>query len=134
MAKRNTFVGVNLGNHTLIIRNPREVMGHDDSLPYNAEFAIFHNDKEVARGEIWNDGWGGMSGYRAERRRNPRADFEVDTFDKVCKERARYKYKGMDFDLGFTEVVDMLVPLALSGRVNNRVLDERVFIAYLNAA
>ena len=133
MAKVNTFIGVNLGNHTLIVRNPREVMGHDDSLPYNAEFAIFHNDKEVARGEIWNDGWGGMSCYRTESQRNPHADFEVDTFSKVCKEHARYKFHGMDFELGFTGVVDMLVSLALSGRVLNKILDEKVFTAYLHA-
>lgn len=133
MAKTNTFIGVNLGNHTLIVRKPHKIMGHDDSLPYNAEFAIFHNDIEVARGNIWNDGWGGMSCYCTERQRNPHADSEVDAFSTVCKERAKYKYKGMDFDLSFTEVVDMLVSLALSGRVQNKILDEKEFIAYLNA-
>lgn len=132
MATANIFIGVNLGNHTLIVRNPREVMGHDDSLPYNAEFAIFHNDKEVARGEIWNDGWGGISCYRTESQRNPHADFEVDTFSKVCKERARYKFHGMDFELGFTGVADMLVSLALSGRFSSGIISERVFVDYLN--
>lgn len=132
MEKKITFIGVNLGNYLLIVRNPREVMGHDDSLPYNAEFAIFLNDKEVARGDIWNDGWGGMSCYRTESQRNPRADFEVDTFDSVCKEHAMYKFKGMEFNLGFTEVVDMLVPLALSSKYPNKIFDEKAFIKYLN--
>lgn len=132
MTTANIFIGVNLGNHTLIVRNPREVMGHDDSLPYNAEFAIFHNNKEVARGEIWNDGWGGMSCYRTESQRNSHADFEVDTFSKVCKERARYKFHGIGFELGFTEVADMLVSLALSGRFSSGIIGERAFVDYLN--
>lgn len=132
MARANSFVGVNLGAYTLIIRNPREVMGHDDSLPYNAEFAIFYNDKEVAHGEIWNDGWGGDSQYRTDRHL-PNANKWVDIINNYCKENVKYKFKHLEIKLGFTETIDILVSMRLGGRVANQILNERVLVAYLNA-
>ena len=39
------------------VRSVNQVMGHDDSIPYNARLCV--NGETV--GNIWNDGWGGMS-------------------------------------------------------------------------
>lgn len=46
---------------TITLKNVTEVMGHDDSLPFNADLYIRNakhkRSKLVAR--CWNDGWGG---------------------------------------------------------------------------
>lgn len=46
--------------HTFELRNCKEVMGHDDTLPFNAD--IYLNGKRI--GSAWNTGWGGDSEYR----------------------------------------------------------------------
>lgn len=46
--------------HTLELKNCKEVMGHDDSLPFNADIHL--NGKHI--GSAWNTGWGGDAEYR----------------------------------------------------------------------
>ena len=50
-------------NLTLELRNVKEVYGHDDSLPFNADIYLYLNGKTRATyaGCAYNDGWGGMS-------------------------------------------------------------------------
>ncbi len=50
------------------LANVRENMGHDDSLPYQADIFVYDKDNcpenDIAFkkiGSIWNDGWGGES-------------------------------------------------------------------------
>lgn len=46
--------------HTLELKNCKEVMGHDDSLPFNADIHL--NGKHI--GSAWNTGWGSDAEYR----------------------------------------------------------------------
>lgn len=56
------FIGVTFGKFILIVSNVKEVYGHDDSWPFNADFQIsISPDREhpILTGKAWNDGWGG---------------------------------------------------------------------------
>lgn len=46
-----------IGNHTVELHNCREVKGHDDSLPFEANLFIDGNYV----GDVHNDGWGGVA-------------------------------------------------------------------------
>lgn len=51
---------IKLGKYEIELRNYKRVMGHDDSLPYQA--SLYVNGKRVA--DAFNDGWGGISTIR----------------------------------------------------------------------
>ena len=53
-------------NLSITLMNVRKVMGHDDSLPFNAEVYVRKDNGILTHiANAWNDGWGGDSNIDA---------------------------------------------------------------------
>ena len=100
------------------LRNVREVYGHDDSLPFNADLYVANqvwglNDFNLV-GRAWNDGWGG--------------DTVIDSINPVVTKvldmflRNNYKmvYVNMSWKLSLEELVTYLACLAIDKNVQYR--------------
>lgn len=77
----------------------RENMGHDDSLPYQAEVFIYDRENNPdgsmafqKLGEIWNDGWGGESNFTLTDTRNRFKDY-LKKVTELCELHYMY-WKG----------------------------------------
>ena len=77
----------------------RENLGHDDSLPYQANVFVMDRDnnpygstafKRIA--QIWNDGWGGESNLELVARTTQNIDC-LKTLDELCKKH-QFFYRG----------------------------------------
>lgn len=106
MAKLNIICQL---SETLIVAlsKVRENIGHDDSLPYQAEILIADKTTQkpgdnVIRfhmiGTVYNDGWGGMSEVRADWKNGDR-DKNLEYLEKIQKECAKHDayYNGEAF-------------------------------------
>jgi len=96
---------------TIGMTSIRENMGHDDSLPYQAE--VFILDKEnnpdgsmafQKMGEIWNDGWGGDSNFTLTDQRERFKDY-LKEVTELCNQHKMY-WDGKPF--GSYELTDLL--------------------------
>jgi hypothetical protein len=125
-------IGIHFGIFTIIVINAREVYGHDDSLPYNADFTLLENGKEVAKGRAFNDGWGGTSNYQFGRHTQEQQD-AWNRASEYCKENIKYKWNDLEIKLDLIDVIDHLVEIAIYSN-NNGIYTERAFLNYLNRA
>lgn len=88
------------------LTNCRENMGHDDSLPYQAEICVaLKPDCSDFRkiGTVVNDGWGGMSEIRIDRTDENKK--LLDEISEACKEHEMYfdgKKSSLKFNLPTT--------------------------------
>ena len=55
------FIGVTFNNYKVVVNNAKKVSGHDDTLPFNADFEVYKDGNLFFDGKAWNDGWGGPS-------------------------------------------------------------------------
>ena len=62
MEKDMKKITCKVGGTTIELRNVKEVYGHDDSIPFNADIYV----QGVYAGYAYNDGWGGDSVIRAD--------------------------------------------------------------------
>ena len=93
---KTKMIGVNFGNCKIIIEDAKEVMGHDDSLPYNAKFSVLIDDEPLFSGSAWNDGWGGTSCY----------NLDIPKGSDIKKVNENFKFitfggDGGTYDIGF---------------------------------
>lgn len=128
----DTFLGLNLneGKYTLFIINAREVMGHDDSLPYNANFELRNNDNnKVISGRVWNDGWGGCSNVELD---NPKQQEGIDELNDYIKEHLHFYFNGYAYEMDFVLLVDNLAMLSIDCPSNNgKIFAEQAMVNYL---
>lgn len=87
-----------VGGHTFSLKNCKETIGHDDSLPYFAQLYI--DNKKVA--SIHNDGWGGDTDIKEM--------YDADLYNKVENEVKDLSYSELDapWDLGKSTIFDDL--------------------------
>lgn len=92
----------------------RENMGHDDSLPYQAEVFIFDKENNPDGsmafqkiGEVWNDGWGGESCFTLTDRRNRFQDYQKKVTE-LCEAHQMY-WDGKPFaSYKLTDLLDIM--------------------------
>ena len=69
MAKKKHYLSVTCEvnpNLSITLMNVREVMGHDDSLPFNAEVYVRKDNSILTHiANAWNHGWGGETNIDA---------------------------------------------------------------------
>jgi hypothetical protein len=126
-------IGIHLGNFTIVVTNAREVYGHDDSLPYNADFTLLENNKEVAKGRAFNDGWGGPSNYQFERYSQEQQD-AWNRASEYCKANIKYTFRAIEIANDLMDVIDHLVEIAIYSNNADGIYTERAFLNYLNRA
>ena len=102
-----------IGDHIeLQLDNVREVFGHDDSLPFNAEVYI-HNPEWCNRptfvGHAWNDGWGGESNLDCDTKNQREL---ADKLDNYLKENYKMKFDKFDLEVRLMELIDYVVSYA----------------------
>lgn len=93
---------------SIIVSNTREVYGHDDSLPFNAEIFINKDGVTEQVATAWNDGWGGET--------NIDALADKQEVVKSLEEKMRtYKYQfiGHEFEASLPMVVELLANAAV---------------------
>ena len=89
------------GNTVLGLAGIRENIGHDDSLPYQAEIYLtekgMHASPEDYRkiGTVYNDGWGGMSQVSADYTKGKGKEnaAAITRIDELCRKHSII-YKG----------------------------------------
>lgn len=113
----DTFIGLNLneGKYTLLVINAHEVMGHDDSLPYNAFIELRMNNKVIS-GKVWNDGWGGTSNIDLD---NPQDQKFIDDVNEYIKQNLCFYFNGYAYEMDLVMLLDTLVNLSISCPQNN---------------
>lgn len=120
----------------------RENMGHDDSLPYQAEVFIFdkENNPEGSMafqkfGEVWNDGWGGESCFTLTDQRNRFQDY-LKKVTELCEAHQMY-WEGKPFaSYKLTDLLDIMAEcyLGVDSKARKNILlyrfdDDSVVIA-----
>lgn len=99
-----------LGNTIIELRNIKEQVGHDDSIPYSAD--VYFNNEPL--GTIYNDGWGGQSIFKIHPKsleiikenvdeivtkystRYGRVILTYDNLEEVCDEIASFYFSIKD--------------------------------------
>lgn len=92
----------------------RENMGHDDSLPYQAEVFVYDRennpDGSIAFqkiGEIWNDGWGGESNFTLTDTRERTQEY-LKKVTELCESHQMY-WDGKPFgSYKLTDLCDIM--------------------------
>lgn len=130
----DTFIGVNLNDnkYTLFIINAHEVMGHDDSFPYNAFFEVRNNHaKEIISGRVWNDGWGGDSIIDLD---NQEQWDEFKTFQDYIENNITFTFRGSEpYKVSIDMLFDTLALLSIGSPKNNgKVFTEQAIRKHLN--
>lgn len=129
------MIGVNFGNCKIIIEDAKEVMGHDDSLPYNAKFSVLIDDEPLFSGSAWNDGWGGTSCYNLDIPKGSDIKKVNENFkfiDELLKENVTFNFMNMTLTLGLLDVIDNLSEIAIHfPECCGLVYDQEPFIKYL---
>ena len=102
---KNITLKVN-DNLSIILRNVREVFGHDDSLPYNALVVVDEPKSKIFTfiGRVWNDGWGGPSCIEPATEAGRQ---KMEEIDKYLTDTFSYKYKFDGDDREFTMTTDL---------------------------
>ena len=49
------FIGVTFNNYKVVVNNAKKVSGHDDTLPFNADFEVYKDGKHIYERKTWND-------------------------------------------------------------------------------
>lgn len=97
--------------------NTRENMGHDDSLPYQADIFIMNEDnnpyghhtfKRIA--SIWNDGWGGESNVELIARTTQNLN-DIKTLREECSKHQMYWNGEPQFTYTLEDVCDSMAAL-----------------------
>jgi len=112
-----------IDNITVKLVNVREVYGHDDSLPFNAELCI-HNpewcNKLTFVGRAWNDGWGGDSVIDTTTKSQREL---VDKLDNYLKENYQNSFGKYKWNINLLYLVDCLANYALGGYKKIKITD-----------
>ena len=128
----DTFIGVNLNNnkYTLYLINAREVMGHDDSLPYNAFFEVRNDEtKETISGKVWNDGWGGSSIVELD---DQKWHKDYNEFTDYVEKHLYFTFNGYAYNLDISLLFDNLALLSIDHPKNNgHIFTEQALINFL---
>lgn len=104
---KNVMCKVN-DNLSIIVSNTREVYGHDDSLPFNAEIFICKDGVTEQIATAWNDGWGDET--------NIDALADKQEVVKSLEEQMRtykYQFMGREFNASLPMVVELLANAAV---------------------
>lgn len=113
------YTGVNFRtsngrDYSLIVENAREVYGHDDSYPFNADWKILDKNSQeiIFKGKAWNDGWGGSNDYSVE---NGKYE-DINAISCELKNIFKFRDKVYKFELeyGFDDIVGILAFLNIS--------------------
>ena len=130
MEKQNE-ISLNIGDYTLIVSKAHEVHGHDDSLPYNANFEVFKNNKLYVSGRAWNDGWGGTSVVEPN---NVEDNDKLIEFDNLCKKTIVFKWHDREIPLGIDDTIDILAELLIfhKDKVNGHLYTSKEINFYLS--
>ena len=126
-------VGAKIGNYTLLVSKAVKTYGHDDSLPYNADFKVW-NDTEKKKhfsGKAWNDGWGGDSVVEIDKAED---NEKLKDFDRLCKENIILKWKDLEIPFGIDKVIDFLAELLIfnKDRVGGYIFSTKAINDYIN--
>lgn len=107
--QKSTAFYFNDKRNTFMVYNAKEVYGHDDSWPFNADWKVIDNvtKKVVLSGSAWNDGWGGPTNVHLEEGDKQTLDSVNNQFKSIFK----YKYKGFDIEDGIDDVVTFMAML-----------------------
>ena len=68
------FIGVTFNNYKVVVNNAKKVSGHDDTLPFNADFEVYKDGNLFFDGKAWNDGWGGPSCLNYDKKNHKQKD------------------------------------------------------------
>lgn len=130
---KEKIIGLNVADKfTIIVKDAKEVYGHDDSLPYNADFIVKKHDKEVFRGIAYNDGWGGLSNYEITEGDKEKAHEIINEINEYGEEHLCYKVYKTKLHLDFIDIIDNLVFLSIDGGANcGRTFKERALLKWL---
>lgn len=118
--------GNNEGTFALTVRNAIEVMGHDDSWPFNADWDILDvsTGKVVITGSAWDDGWGGDVSVSSN-------DFETEKlFDGILKSCFYTDYKSLHVGYGIGTMVEFLAMRFCDG--DRGFYQQKVFQKWIN--
>lgn len=102
----------------LELRNVREVYGHDDSLPFNADLYVENREWGIKDfnlvGRAWNDGWGGDTVIESI---NP---VITKMLDALLRNNYKMVYASITWNLTLEELVTYLACLAIDENVQYR--------------
>lgn len=118
---------------TIGLSSIRENMGHDDSLPYQAEVFIYdkENNPEGSMafqkiGQVWNDGWGGPSCFTLTDFRERTKEYQKKVTE-LCETHQMY-WEGKPFgSYNLTDLLDIMAEcyLGVSAKARKNILQYR---------
>ena len=100
--------------------NVIKTMGHDDSIPFNANFEIVTADinsagavmlKTLASGNVWNDGWGGECQISCTDRNMYN---EMNRINEHMKGKYSFVWKGYKLNVTLYSILEDLSLMLLS--------------------
>ena len=101
------------------LMNVKEVYGHDDSLPFNADVYVLNREWDLPCltkvAQAWNDGWGGPTNVHSHL---PKYNDLVEKLDQYLKENYKEEYGSYSWDLRLDGLVESLACLAVDGAGN----------------
>ena len=104
------FIGVTFSNYKVVVNNAKKVSGHDDTLPFNADFEVYKDGNLFFDGKAWNDGWGGPSCLNYDKKNNKQKEEELDN---VCQSIFTWEFTAGERKFEMTEkLVDVVETLA----------------------
>ena len=104
------FIGVTFNNYKVVVNNAKKVSGHDDTLPFNADFEVYKDGKLFFDGKAWNDGWGGPSCLNYDKNNNKQKEEELDN---VCQSTFTWEFTAGERKFEMSEkLVDVVETLA----------------------
>ena len=104
------FIGVTFNNYKVVVNNAKKVSGHDDTLPFNADFEVYKDGNLFFDGKAWNDGWGGPSCLNYDKKNNKQKEEELDN---VCQSIFTWEFTAGERKSEMSEkLVDIVETLA----------------------
>ena len=134
------FIGVTFSNYKVVVNNPKKVSGHDDTLPFNADFEVYKDGNLFFDGKAWNDGWGGPSCLNYDKKNNKQKEEELDN---VCQpiftwdftHRERDVERKFEMSAKLVDVVETLAFIAIFFPKNcGKVFSEKELQDYFRRA
>ena len=109
MAKEETSIECKISkDFSITLKHLKEVFGHDDSLPFNAEVYVTNKewgltDRKVAT--AWNDGWGGSTNIGPESKTD---QIILDTLNGYLKDHYEIRYKTVIWAVDIEYLISVL--------------------------
>lgn len=100
---------------TLELRDVKEVMGHDDSLPFNAYIYLRKNGSKRANyvGYAYNDGWGGDTCIRCEEKKHLPAMQSLSNYIRQFSVPYTYGGRTNYLPASLSFLIDLMVEVCL---------------------